>query len=122
MEWSAESIGADARAWLGAVAGGSVVHAERSLARREGWYVDVAPADGSTRQLFVRVARPGDPLNSPETLAKEAELAGVLTAAGVRVAPLVGLSLEHHLAAYERLPGRSDITEISPAAQQQIYL
>ena len=84
--------------------------------------MDVALNDGSTRQLFVRVARPGDPLNSPMTLAKEAELAGVLTAAGVRVAQLVGLSRERHLAAYERLPGRSDITELSPSAQQQIYL
>ena len=118
----AASIDTDARAWLGDAAGGTVIGAERSLSRREGWYVDVARAGGSTRQLFVRVARPGDPLNSLETLEKEAALAGVLTAAGVRVAPLVASSTTQHLAAYERLPGRSDITEVDAAAQQRIYL
>ncbi|MEO5841905.1 MAG: phosphotransferase family protein [Acidimicrobiales bacterium] len=117
-----ESIDADARAWLGAIAGGTVTHAERSLSRREGWYVDVEQGGGSTRQLFVRVARPGDALNSLETLEKEAALAGVLSAAGVGVAPLVGSNAPLNLAAYERLPGRSDITTLSAPEQQAIYL
>ncbi|MEO8692935.1 MAG: phosphotransferase family protein [Acidimicrobiales bacterium] len=116
------SLPAEARAWLGAVAGGTVSHAERSLSRREGWYVDVVQADGSARHLFVRVARPGDPLNSLETLEKEAALAGVLTAAGVGVAPLVDSNATFHLAAYERLPGSSDITTLSAPAQQAIYV
>ena len=110
------------RDWLSAVAGGTVVRVERSLSRREGWLVDVERGDGSPRPLFVRVARSGDPINSPETLIKEADLAGVLDAAGVRVARLVGLSRERQLAAYERLPGRSDITEVDAHQQQQIYL
>ena len=116
-----ESMDADARTWLGDIAGGTVTGSERSLSRREGWYVDVALPGNSTQQLFVRVARPGDPLNSPETLEKEAVLAGVLTGACVRVAPLVGWSATRHLAAYERLPGRSDITEVDAPAQQRIY-
>ncbi|TML08661.1 MAG: phosphotransferase family protein [Actinobacteria bacterium] len=116
------TIESDDRDWLGKVAGGTVVRVERSLSRREGWLVDVERSDGSGRALFVRVARPGDPINSPETLVKEAELAGVLAAAEVRVAGLVGLSRQRNLAAYERLPGRSDITEIEPHEQQQVYL
>jgi aminoglycoside phosphotransferase (APT) family kinase protein len=118
----AATLDGDAHAWLGAVSGGTVTHAERSLSRREGWYVDVAEPGGSTRQLFVRVARIGDPLNSLETLEKEAALAGILSAAGVGVAPLVGVNAALRLAVYERLPGSSDITTLGPAAQQAIYL
>ena len=121
MEVTERSIGEVGLRWIGDVAGGVVVRSERSLSRREGWLVDVERADGSPRLLFVRVASAGDPMNSLDTLEKEAGLAGVLATTGVRVAALVGVRPDLRLAVYERLAGRSDITTIDAGAQQQVY-
>jgi aminoglycoside phosphotransferase (APT) family kinase protein len=118
---SPSSIDDAARTWLGEIAGGTVVRAERALSRREGWEVDVERSDGSHCPLFVRVARDGDPINSIDTLLKEASLATSLDAAGLRVARLVGVSEVRRLAAYERLAGRSNLGEVDAATQQTIY-
>jgi aminoglycoside phosphotransferase (APT) family kinase protein len=106
---------------VGDIAHGVVVKAERALSRREGWLVDVEGADGVIRPLFVRVARDGDPMNSLETLEKEAHLAGELVRAGIRVARLVGVRPDLRVAVYERLPGRSEMTSIDPEQQQRVY-
>lgn len=121
MADAARSINGEGRRFIGDIAGGRVTRLERALSRREGWLADVERPDGSHRPLFVRVASAGDPMNSPETLVKEAQLAGLLADAGIRVARLVGARPELLLAVYERLPGRSDITAISPADQQAVY-
>jgi aminoglycoside phosphotransferase (APT) family kinase protein len=110
-----------ALAWIGDLFQGSVLSVERSLSRREGWYVDVEDGTGRSVPLFVRVARPGDTLNDPATLAREADLAGVLAQHGITVARMFGRNEDLHLAVYERLAGRSDITEVGAAEQQAIH-
>ncbi len=115
-----EELSSELLTWVGQVGGGDVAHVERSLARREGWYVDVRTPDGLS-PFFVRVARPGDPLNDPAVLVREAELARRLASSGVAVAAMRGCDPRHHAAVYDRLPGVADITAADPDRQQRVY-
>jgi aminoglycoside phosphotransferase (APT) family kinase protein len=107
--------------WISSLVGGEVVHLERSQARREGWYVDVAAQDGEARAYFLRLGRPGDPANDPSGTALEAEINRVLRGQGVRVPRVYGTHPACHAALYERARGRSDLENMDPAQQQAVY-
>jgi aminoglycoside phosphotransferase (APT) family kinase protein len=107
--------------WIAATAGGTVRRVERAVARREAWLVDVDRADGSTLELFLRLALADDPANSSAALEKETRIVQALADTSVPVPRIHGVLADPHIVLFERVPGRSDLHHTAPAQQDAVY-
>jgi aminoglycoside phosphotransferase (APT) family kinase protein len=107
--------------WVGSATGGTVTRLERALARREAWIVDVAKADGSSLELFLRVAHEGDPANSAAALDKEASIVRALASTDVPVPGVLASDAKSHAVLFERVGGRTDLHHTASSEQDVVY-
>jgi aminoglycoside phosphotransferase (APT) family kinase protein len=105
--------------WIGRVAAGTVVRAERFVHTRPMWTVDVRRADGTIVELFVRGDRgPASALNEVYDLAREALVVEALTRVGVPTPRFVAFEPDAKVLLLERVRGRSDFHAITDADQR----
>jgi aminoglycoside phosphotransferase (APT) family kinase protein len=106
--------------WIGGVAGGAVIAADRRPggARKEAWYVDVATV-GGPRELFLRYDR-SDPARTgdPWTLRREATVYLALQGTDVRVPTVVAVHPRHQAMLTERLAGANWFSRIADPDEQ----
>jgi len=106
--------------WIGRVAGGTVVRAERFVHTRPMWTANVCRPDDSVVELFVRGDRgPASALNAVYDLAREAVVVEALTRAGVPTPSFVAYEPDAKILLLERVSGRSDFTAIADAGRRQ---
>ena len=106
--------------WMGRVAGGHVVRAERFVHTRPMWTVDVRRADGTLVELFARGDRgPASALNAVYDLAREALVVEALTRAGVPTPRFIAFEPVAKVLLLERVRGRSDFTALTDASQRE---
>ena len=105
--------------WMGRVAGGPVVRAERFVHTRPMWTVDVRRDDGTLVELFARGDRgPASALNAVYDLAREARVVEALTRAGVPTPRFVAYEPDAKVLLLERVGGRSDFVALTDVAQR----
>lgn len=107
--------------WIGTTVGTKIERIERALARREAWAVDVARAGASNLELFLRLAREGDPANSGAALARETRVVRALAGTGIPVPAVHGVLPDPHAVVFERVPGRSDLHAMPVPQQDAVY-
>lgn len=118
---SGDSLDARIVDWIGATFGTKIERIERALARREAWAVDVARAGRDDLELFLRLARDGDPANSVAALARETRVVRALAGTRIPVPAVHGVLADPHAVVFERVPGRSDLHTMPPAQQDAVY-
>ena len=106
--------------WAGRAGGGSVTRAERFVARREAWLVDVTRDDGSVVEAFLRVER-SRRAGDPSSLAKEVAIVRALANTEIPVPHVYGSDETLGVALFERLKGRADLPNV-PLPQQQAVM
>jgi len=106
--------------WLETALEGRVVRRERSVSRREGWWVDVSRAEGADRQGFLRLERFKDgKLKQPSCqVGLETQVVAALHGRGVAVPAIYAHSEALQATLFERVPGRDDVHELEDPAQQ----
>jgi aminoglycoside phosphotransferase (APT) family kinase protein len=117
-----ETLAPEILEWVAKQCSGEVARCERHVARREAWLVDVARADGTRAELFLRIdrAKPGRP--NPFSLARETRILEGLGAAGIRVPRILGWSEAHQVALQERVRGSADLPPAPPAERRAVLL
>ena len=116
---SAAVLDAGARAWLGDVVGGRVTRAEVFAHTRPMWIADVARADGSTVELFVRGDRgPASALAAVYDLAREALIVQALTRLAVPTPKFVAYDADRKLLVLERVAGESNLVGLADSARR----
>lgn len=107
--------------WVEEIGGGEIRRLERHVARREAWIVDVARADGTQLEGFLRIDR--NPVQrSNISLEKEARIVEALQSTSIPVPALHGWNERLHAALFARDPGRSDIDKLEDANQQRAIM
>jgi len=105
-------------AWLETLGKGHISHLERHVARREAWVVDIAAADGSVLEGFLRLDR--QPVaDGNVSLRREAGICQALMRTTIPVPALLGWNEEHHAALFSRVPGSADLPGVADRAQQR---
>ena len=111
----------DVISWIQSVTGEPVTEADRipGGATREGWFVDVATPEGSTRELFVRYS----PAALPERgafhrLGTEAAIMKALAPQGVAVPTILGVHPQREAVLSERVGGATWFYRIKDPDEQ----
>ncbi len=107
------------RTWIRDVTGADVRRFDRGIVRREAYLASVAHGEGEER-FFVRVGRPDDVANSPEVVASEARLVGILAAQGIPVARVVAAEPALHAAMYSWIDGIPEVENNPDDVQQRL--
>ncbi len=105
--------------WVAGVAGGPVVRAERHVARREAWVVDVQRPDGWVLEGFLRLEREPKPGNW-WSLEKETAIVTALGATDVPVAGVYGWNPDLTCALFERVAGTGAIADAAAGDRRPI--
>ena len=106
--------------WMGRVAGGQVVRAERFVHTRPMWTVDVRRADDTLVELFARGDRgPASALSAVYDQTREALVVEALTRAGVPTPRFVAFEPEAKVLLLERARGRSDFAALADASRRE---
>jgi len=107
--------------WIEQTGRGEVTRLERHVARRGAWVVDVARADGSVLEGFLRLERDPQP-GDPWSLHKETKIVEALARTPVPVPKVFGASDALHCTLFERARGRSDLDKLADARQQRAVM
>ena len=108
--------------WIAEVGVGRVTRVERHIARREAWVVDVARADGSVGEYFLRLDRGSAPAASPWSVHKEMRVVDTLFRAGLPVPEVHGWNGTLQAALYERVRGRDDLpVDTTPEQRRAVW-
>jgi aminoglycoside phosphotransferase (APT) family kinase protein len=105
--------------WVSEVAGGPVVRAERHVARREAWVVDVQRPDEWVLEGFLRLEREPKPGNW-WSLEKETAIVTALGSTDVPVAGVYGWNPDLTCALFERVAGTGAIADAAPENRRVI--
>jgi aminoglycoside phosphotransferase (APT) family kinase protein len=107
-------------AWLESALVGKITHRERFVSRREGWLVDLACADGSSLQGFLRLERFAEgKVKQPSCqVRRETAVIAALHARGIPVPAVYAHSEALQATLFERVPGDDNIHELQDAEQQ----
>ncbi len=117
----AEALAPELLAWVAEAGGGRVARAERHVARREAWALDVARSDGSLGEYFLRVDRAAQKGRAnPFSLARETRVLEALGRAGLRVPRIHGWSEVHQAALQERVRGSSELPPAPPGQRAAV--
>jgi len=111
----------DVTAWVGSVTGRAVTRAERipGGATREGWFVDVEPAEGATGELFVRYSPAALPERSAfHRLRTEAAVMTALGRHGLAVPRILGVHPTREAVLSERVRGATWFYRITDPDEQ----
>ncbi|MFI5320795.1 MAG: phosphotransferase [Myxococcota bacterium] len=120
---SRESLAPEITAWVESLGAGAVTRAERHVARREAWLVDVTCADGSRAEWFLRIDRlAASGRANPFSLARETRILRALGAAGIRVPRIDGWNESHRVALQERVGGSAELSSAPPAVRRAVLL
>jgi aminoglycoside phosphotransferase (APT) family kinase protein len=116
MTQGAAALPHDLVAWIEQQGGGRVTRADRQPggARKEAWFVDVAGAGGSMRELFLRYDRSDpDATADPWTLHREATVYVALQDTDVPVPRVLAVHPERQAMLSERLVGENWFSRIT---------
>ncbi|HSB95627.1 MAG TPA: phosphotransferase [Spongiibacteraceae bacterium] len=110
-------------AWVAKTAGGTVVNAARSPARREGWQIDTRQPDGTSNRYFLRIDRDlAQGRGSQRNLRRETALIRTLAGGDIPAQKILGWNDEHCAALQSWVAGRAELNTAEPALQRTVML
>ncbi len=114
---SKDQLSEDIVDWIEEVLNGKLLSAERHVARREAWMVEVQ-TDNGTAEAFFRIDR--KPVaGSTVSLEREAMICAALQNSGVPAPAVLGWDAERQYALFERVDGSAAIDKLEDTQQQR---
>ena len=107
--------------WIEQIGGGTISRLVRHVARREAWIVDVARADGTQLEGFLRLQREDGGVD-PRRLERETRIIEALGRTDVPVPAVHGWHPELRATLFARDPGRSDVDKLTDLRQQRAIM
>jgi aminoglycoside phosphotransferase (APT) family kinase protein len=119
---TAPALPDDLLAWVSELTGGDVVRADRHVARREAWVIDVERSGAYAASCFLRLDRDPAAASGPWSVRKEARVVDTLARCGLPVPALHGWNDDFQAALYQRAEGRADLDRATSPRQRWAIL